>query len=330
MTIGIGFIGASRIARDSMIPVFAAHPECELISVYSSNPERGKTYATANGIQRSATSVDELVNDPKIDAVYISTTNELHHAQVLAAAKAGKHILCEKPLAMSTSEGEEMVTACRDAGVVLATNHHLRNAVPIRKLKQLLADGAIGTPLAARVFHAVYLPENLQGWRLDNPGAGGGVVLDIVVHDIDTLRFILGSEPTSVVSMSQTAGMGVGVEDGNMAVFEFDNKLLAQIHTSFAVKHAGNGIELHGTEGSLRITGVLGRAPSSAITLTNAEGKQQIAVEHHSLDAETVQQFIDAINGNGQPTASGEDGVASMVAALACLEAANSGQRITL
>ena len=165
---------------------------------------------------------------------------------------------------------------------------------------------------------------------LDNPGAGGGVVQDIVVHDIDTLRFILGSEPTAVVSISQTAGMGAGVEDGNMAVFQFENNLQAQIHTSFAVKYAGNGIELHGTTGSLRVTGVLGRAPSSAITLTNADGEQQIAVAHHSLDAETVRQFADAINGNGKPAASGEDGVASMAAALACLEAGNSGLRITI
>ena len=111
MTIGIGLIGASRIARDSMIPVFTAHPECELISVYSSNPERGIEYAAANGIKRSAASVEALLNDPEVNAVYISTTNELHHSQVLAAAKAGKHILFEKPLAMSIAEGEEMVSA---------------------------------------------------------------------------------------------------------------------------------------------------------------------------------------------------------------------------
>jgi 1,5-anhydro-D-fructose reductase (1,5-anhydro-D-mannitol-forming) len=322
MTIGIGFIGASRIARDAMIPVFAAHPDCELVSVYSSNPERGQEYAAANGIKRAAASVAELVNDPGVHAVYISTTNELHHAQVLAAAKAGKHVLCEKPIAMSVTEGNEMVAACHEAGVVMATNHHLRNAAPIRKLQELVANGAIGQPLAARVFHAVYLRESLQGWRINNPAAGGGVVMDIVVHDIDTLRFILGTEPTEVVSMSQSAGMAEGVEDGNMAVFRFNDGLLAQVHTAFTVKYAGDGIELHGTEGSLRVTGVLGRSAGSAITLTNAEGEQQITVEHHSLDAETVRLFVAAVQGNGQPAANGEDGVISMAAALACLQAA--------
>ncbi|MEZ5534996.1 MAG: Gfo/Idh/MocA family oxidoreductase [Thiolinea sp.] len=330
MTIGIGLIGASRIARDSMIPVFAAHPDCELVSVYSSNFERGKEYAAANGIKRAAASVDELVNDPEVHAVYVSTTNELHHAQVLAAAKAGKHVLCEKPIAMSVQEGREMVAACHEAGVVMATNHHLRNAAPIRKLKGLVTSGAIGKPIAARVFHAVYLPENLQGWRINDASAGGGVVMDIVVHDIDTLRFILGTEPLEVVSMSQSAGMAESVEDGNMAVFRFDDGLLAQVHTAFTVKYGGDGIELHGTEGSLRVTGVLGRRPGSAITLTNAQGEQQITVAHHSLDAETVRQFIDAVQGKGQAAASGEDGLKSMAAALACLEAGKLGTRINI
>ena len=330
MTIGIGLIGASRIARDAMIPVFVAHPDCELVSVYSSNFERGKEYAAANGIKRAAASVEELVNDPEVHAVYISTTNELHHAQLLAAAKAGKHVLCEKPIAMSVLEGKEMVTACHEAGVVMATNHHLRNAAPIRKLQELVAAGAIGKPIAARVFHAVYLREGLQGWRINNPAAGGGVVMDIVVHDIDTLRFILGTEPTEVVSMSQAAGMGDSVEDGNMAVFRFDDGLLAQVHTSFTVKYAGDGIELHGTEGSLRVTGVLGRSAGSAITLTNAEGEQQISVEHHSLDAETVRLFVNAVKGEGKPAATGEDGVVSMAAALACLESGESGSTVRI
>lgn len=330
MTIGIGLIGASRIARDSMIPVFADHPDCELVSVYSSNPERGKAYAAANGIKRAAASVDELVNDPEVHAVYISTTNELHHPQLIAAAKAGKHVLCEKPIAMTVAEGEEMIAACRDAGVVMATNHHLRNAAPIRKLKELVADGAIGKPIAARVFHAVYLPDNLQGWRINDPSAGGGVVMDIVVHDIDTLRFILGTEASEVISMSQTAGMGESVEDGNMAVFRFEDGLLAQVHTAFTVKYAGEGIELHGTKGSLRVTGVLGRRPGSTISLTNAGGEQHISVEHQSLDAATVRDFVAAVKGEGEPTASGEDGLASMVAALACLQAGQQGTTIKI
>ena len=332
MTIGIGLIGASSIARDTMIPAMRNHPECNVVTVFSSNAARGERYAAENKISRAASSVAELLADPDIQAVYISTTNELHHQQVLASAQAGKHVLCEKPLAMRLNETAEMISACREAGVVLATNHHLRMGAGIRKMRNLIAEGGIGKPLAARVFHAVYLPEYLQGWRLDNPDAGAGVVLDIVVHDIDTLRFLLNSEPIEVVSLSQHAGLATHdtVEDGNMAAFRFDNDLIAQVHTAFTVKYAGDGIEVHGSEGSLKIDNVLGREASGPVILRNAEGEQRFEMEQYSLDDKTIHFFVDAVKRRGDPGATGEDGERSLAAALACLESAQSGRRIEI
>lgn len=332
MTIGIGLIGASSIARDTMIPAMRNHPECNVVTVFSSNFERGESYAAENNIPRLAGSVADLLADADVDAVYVSTTNELHHQQVLAAAQAGKHVLCEKPLAMSLNQTREMIAACNEAGVVLATNHHLRMGAGIRKMRDLIADGAIGKPLSARVFHAVYLPDYLQGWRLNKPSAGAGVVLDIVVHDIDTLRFVLNSEPTQVVSLSQHAGMATDdtVEDGNMAVFRFDDDLIAQVHTAFTVKYAGDGIEVHGSEGSLKIDNVLGREPSGPVVLKNAEGEQRIELEQYSLDDKTIRLFIDAVRGKDGPGATGEDGERSLAAALACLESAKTGRRASI
>lgn len=332
MTIGFGLIGASSIARDTMIPAIRNHSQCNVVSVFSSNSARGESYAAKNNIPRVADSVAKLLADPDIQAIYISTTNELHHQQVLAAAQQGKHILCEKPLAMSLNESREMITACHEASVVLATNHHLRMGAGIRKMRELIAGGAIGNPLAARIFHAVYLPDYLQGWRLNNPAAGAGVVLDIVVHDIDTLRFVLNSEPTEVTSLSQHAGLAThdAVEDGNMAVFRFDNHLIAQVHTAFTIKYAGDGIELHGSEGSLKLDNVLGRELSSPIILRNAEGEQLIELEQYSLDDKTIELFVDAIQGQGGPGATGEDGQRALAAALACLESAQTGRKVEI
>jgi len=108
-----------------------------------------------------------------------------------------------------------MVEACRRAGVVMATNHHLRNAATIRAMRDAIRAGRIGRPIAARVFHAVHLPPHLQGWRIERAEAGGGVVLDITVHDADTLRFLLDDEPVDVVAQLQEAGMGkAGLEAG--------------------------------------------------------------------------------------------------------------------
>ncbi len=330
MTIGFGLIGASNIAKAHMITAIRNHPDCEVVSVLSSNLARGQAYAEENHIAHAASSLDDLLANPAVNAVYISTTNELHHAQTIAAARAGKHVLCEKPLAMTLTDVEEMIAACREAGVVLATNHHLRNAATHRKLRELIAAGAIGQPIAARVFHAVYLPPHLQGWRLDKPEAGGGVVLDITVHDVDTLRFVLQAEPVEVVSLSQHFGMGEGVEDGSMSVFRFDNGVIAQVHESFSVKHAGNGFEVHGTEGSLIARQVMQQAALGEIVLRNAEGEQSIMVEHENLYTVSMRRFVGAVQGTDTPAASGDDGKRSLAAALACLESARSGERVLM
>jgi 1,5-anhydro-D-fructose reductase (1,5-anhydro-D-mannitol-forming) len=150
------------------------------------------------------------------------------------------------------------------------------------------------------------------------------------VHDIDTLRFVLNAEPNEVVSLSQHAGMATddAVEDGNMAVFNFDNGLIAQVHTAFTIKYAGDGIEVHGSEGSLKIDSVLGRESSGPVVLKNAEGEQRIELEQYSLDDKTIRLFVDAVQGKDGPGATGEDGERSVAAALACLESAQTGRKV--
>ena len=198
-----------------------------------------------------------------------------------------------------------MVAACAKAGVVMGTNHHLRHAGTHRKIRELVQSGAIGKPLFARVFHAVYLPPHLQGWRLHKPDAGGGVILDITCHDADTLRFLLGAEPVEAVALSQQANLATGeVEDGVMAVLRFDNGVLAQLHDAFTVKHAGTGVEIHGTEGSIIARNVMTQRPVGEVLLRTTSGESSVAVEHENLYARAVRTFNAAIAGQGQPSAS--------------------------
>ena len=328
MITGWGLIGASTIARQYMVDAIRAQKGHFVQAVMSSKQERADQFAAECGIPNAYNSVDALLADPKVQAVYISTTNELHFEQVMAAAAAGKHVLCEKPLALKAEEAIAMVQACRNAGVVMATNHHLRNAATHRKMRDLIQQGAIGRPLFARVFHAVYLPPHLQGWRLDKPQAGGGVILDITVHDIDTLRFTLDSELVEVVGMTQTAAMAkAGLEDGVMAVMRFENGVVAQIHDAFTVKHAGTGVEYHGDAGSLIGRNVMTQQPVGEVILRNADGEQVVAIEHESLYARGVAAFCQAMLGRGAPAASAEDGVKSLAGALAVVKACQTGDK---
>ena len=119
-------IGASTIAAQFMIRAIRAQQGGEILRVVSSSAERGASYAAQHGIAHSGTSVEEAMSDPSIDAVYISTTNEKHFDQAMAAIAAGKHVICEKPLAMGIADAAAMVRAAEAKGVVFATNHHLR------------------------------------------------------------------------------------------------------------------------------------------------------------------------------------------------------------
>lgn len=325
-----GLIGASTIASEHMIGAMRANGG-EVVAVLSSDASRGRGYAETHGIPRAMTDLAGLVEAPDIDAVYISTTNELHRGQVFAAAAAGKHVMCEKPLALTLADARAMVAECKRRGVVMGTNHHLRNAATHRVMRDAIAAGRIGKPLFARVFHAVYLPPHLQGWRIKTPGAGGGVILDITVHDADTLRFVLGDEAESVSAMVSRAGMAeAGLEDGVMGVVRFAGGTLAQFHDAFTTRYATTGFEVHGEEGSLVATDCMTQQPKGEVVLRNGDGIVPLSLMHENLYARSIRLFQDATAGVGAPAATGEDGVCSLALALAVFEAAKAGREVSI
>jgi len=323
---GWGLIGASTIAKEWVIGAIRATGGT-VEAVMSSSPTRGRAYADENGIAKAYADVDALLADPSVDAVYVSTTNDRHRDQAIAAARAGKHVLCEKPLALSMDDAGAIVAACRNAGVVMGTNHHLRNAGTHRAMRDAIAQGRIGKPLSARVFHAVFLPPHLQSWRVQRPEAGGGVVLDITVHDADTLRFVLGEDPVETIAMTQQGGMAqANLEDAVMGVMRFKSGLLAQFHDGFTTKFAGTGFEVHGTEGSLIGRDVMTQRPIGTVTLRTASGEEVLKTDPTNLYERALGNFHAAILGKGAPSASGSDGLWSLAAGLAVLEAANTGR----
>jgi 1,5-anhydro-D-fructose reductase (1,5-anhydro-D-mannitol-forming) len=319
-----GLIGATTIAREWMIAALRAEGG-EIAGVMSTDARRGAAYAAEHAIPLATVSLDELFD--KVDAVYVATTNDLHHDQVLAAAKAGKHVLCEKPLALTLPAAREMVAACKAAGVVMGTNHHLRNAATHRAMRAAIQEGRIGRPLFARVCHAVYLPEHLQGWRIKDLKTGAGVVMDITVHDADTMRFVLGDEPEAVTAMTQRAGMGEsGIEDGVMGVVRFKSGLLAHFFDAFTSRYARTAFEAHGTEGALFAADCMTQRPIGTVTLRDKDGERALPLAQENLYERSVRAFHAAMCGEGAPSASGEDGVRSMALAIATLEAARSGR----
>lgn len=330
--IGWGLIGASDIAKTRMIAAINAQPDSEVRAVMSRDSDRAKAYAAENGIPRACNTLEALLADPDVHVVYISTTNDRHKEESIAAAKAGKHVLSEKPLALNLQDARAMMQACSEAGVVMGTNHHLRNAVTHRTMRRMIQEGAIGMPLAARVFHAVYLPLNLRGWRLEQRGKGGGVILDITVHDADTLRFVLDDEPVEVTAFSARQGLSKGtIEDAVMGVIRFQSGVIAQFHDAYTVPNAPTGLEVHGTEGSLVGENVMTQDPVGRLFLRRANQLREVELgTFENLYVHQVRHFNEAVQGRGKPFATGEDGVRSLAVALAVMEAAGRGRRIAV
>lgn len=320
-----GLIGASTIAHEHMIGAIRASGG-HIASVMSSSADRAASYAAQNGIDAGVTDLDAVMDG--VDAIYISTTNEKHLPQAMAAIAAGKHVLCEKPLAMSVADAVSMVKAAEKAGVTFGTNHHLRNAGSHIAIREAVTQGRIGDVLSVRVFHAVHLPPHLQGWRIDNPDAGGGVIPDITVHDADTVRFHLGEDPVDVVAMKTARGMGQGVEDSAMSVWAMPSGVMVHTHESFTHAFAGSGIEVHGTAGSIIATGVMTQQPEGEVVLRTAAGEEALSYSDHGLYGRAVSLFAKACAGEGRPSADGVDGVKSLAVAAAVWTAAESGRRV--
>lgn len=322
-----GLIGASNIAQAHMLGAIRGQGG-EVAWVQSGSAAHGNDFAQAQGIARVGTDLAALLAQHPVDAVYVSSTNEKHAPQALAALAAGAHVLCEKPLAMTALEAAGMVHAAHRADRVLATNHHLRNAGSHLAIRRLIEAGRIGRVLSARVFHAVQLPPHLQGWRINDAQAGGGVIADIAVHDADTVRFHLGEDPVAVIAMATSGGMGAGVEDSAMSIWEMPSGAQVQAHESFTHRFAGTGLEIHGTEGSIIARGVMTQQPAGEIALVTEAGREAVPFEDHNLYARSVRLFAAACGGEGRPAADGIDGVKSLAVAEAIARAAREGRRV--
>ncbi len=327
-----GFIGASNIA-ERVIASMRQIPGQELVAVCSGSAARAKEFAAAQQLQAAHTDLGAFLREGRFDAVYISSTNEQHCAQTIAALDAGCHVMCEKPLAMAHADAVRMVRHAAAKGRVLGTNHHLRAQAAHGLIRQMIAAGELGEVHGVQVSHAVHLPPHLQGWRLDKPGAGGGVVLDILVHNADLLRYLLQREPKSIRTVTQRNGIGgrdratLVVEDGAMSLIEFDDGTLAQTHESFvADPSALTRLHVLGTKANLYAVGSLTQGGTSQLWLRGAGGEREIAVPPVDLYEVGFTAFVEACAGRGKPLADGTDGMRSMAVALAGLASAASGR----
>lgn len=326
-------LGASLIADSRIAPAIRADTHSELVGVMSASAERRERFAARHGLSTTYSSLEEALADASVDAVYISTTNDLHAQQTIAAADAGKHVLCEKPMALTLDDAFAMRDACAGACVLLAVNHNKRYAATHRTMRRLVGDGTIGTPLAARVFFSTSLPPDQRTWRLSAQTPGAGVIFDLTVHDADLLRFLLQDEVAAVAAFATQQGLALGdVEDSAMGLLRFRSGLLACLHDAFTLPHAGTGVELHGSDGSLVAVDVMGDDPVGEVLLRrNGVGHAVDVGLREDLFEQAIASFVRAIRDDRDAAiATGDDGIRSLAVALAARESVSRGQVVEI
>ena len=300
-----GILGAGSVAQRRVMPALNANSQCRIQALMVRDPDRAAPLAGEFGAARHYHRVDDLLADPQIDAVYVSSPVYLHCEHVLAAAAAGKHVLCEKPMAISTDECRRMIDTCAEAGVHLEICFVLRGWPIYQRIKRQIEEGQLGQLVELRGHLAKWTPRQEGEWRLDPEKGGGGALMDVGAHYLDLFRYLAG-DFVRIASMGSSAVFGWRVEESAFTLVEFASGGHGELGISFAVPYSGNILEIYGTEGTL----LLGKQ----MRLLTATGEAVLPVEFPDYYSGLLDHFCRCLAGDGPPLASGLDGLRNLEA----------------
>ena len=327
MSLGWGIIGTGGFAGSATAPAIKAlGAEGSLVAAVSRDRGRADAFAAQHGAKRAYTDYADLLRDREVDIVYISTPNAQHAEQAIAAARAGKHVLCEKPLALSVGDARRMVDAFEAAGLKLGTHFQTRHHTAFAETKRLLQQRAIGDVILIQIEVSSGVNQ-FRSWRAGPQLAGLGSINNIAVHPFDLVRYLLGAEVREVTAITDV-GRAADLEHMVLALLRFQNETLAYVNANQKVPNFQPDIAIYGTEG--RILGIDCTRPflDGELRVLTASGEQ--VTKHSSRDAvvRSVAAFNDAVAHDREPNASGLDGLRSVQLTDAVIRSAREGRLV--
>mgnify|MGYP000103040581 CR=1 FL=1 len=346
--IGWGVIGCGGIADRRTIPEgIIPSKRSRLVAVMSPHEDKVKRIARKYGVKKYYTKEDDLLRDPEVDAVYIATPNHLHHRQAIAAAESGKHILCEKPLALTIKECEEIISACRRNGVKLAVGFMMRFHSCHREALRLIREGSLGKPVLGRAQLTTWYPDIPGAWRQDPALGGGGCLMDMGIHCIDLLRMFFG-EVTEVSAFAETLVFGYPVEDSSLVTLKFGDGPYGVVDNFFNIPDAAaqNRLELYGTRGAILADGTIGQESKGrlkvylqeeergydAVQRREALGVQikELTPTPINIYQAEIDDLVRCILEDSEPVNTGEEALKDQKIVLAAYESSRKGVKIKI
>lgn len=323
-----GILSTAKIGRTQLIPAMKRASNAEVVAI-ASRGEKVKSVARELSIPKAYESYEQLLEDPDVDVVYIPLPNHLHKEWVMKAAKAGKHILCEKPVALTAEDAKEIVTVCKENNVLFMEAFMYQFHPQHQRVRDIIASGEIGEVRLMRASFSFFLKDREENIRMDLK-KGGGSLYDVGCYCIHSIRNILQSEPETVHVTGET-DREKGVDISAFGYMKMENGVSAIFDSSFDMNYR-NQYEVIGTKGTI----IVPRAyrpdteGGEGLIIIEKENEQRVERVYGDQYALEVEHFSECVLKGEQPVYSGDNTIRNMMVIDACYKSLRLNKKIIL
>jgi 1,5-anhydro-D-fructose reductase (1,5-anhydro-D-mannitol-forming) len=321
-----GIVGLGWVAADFVGPAMVKSSGSRLAACLGSSLDKGRTFAERFGVERVHGDLETLTHDPGVDAVYIALPNALHHAAVLAAARGQKHVLCEKPFALSVAHAREMMAACRDAGVILRIAHQLRLDAAVGRVREIVRSGRLGRLAAISLERASGLGPRTS-WRQDFTQSG--VIFDVGVHLLDLIAWVSGKRFVEVSAFTHPDRQRREPDDTVTVLGRLDDDCHAVVRATREVASAENNLIVEGSEATL-ITSALRFATEHVVRVRDRAGMTEERFRASPAYELEILAFEGELRGERSLLPDGDDSVRTVAVTQAVLQAIDERRSVVV
>ena len=341
MALGWGIVSTGNHPDLKIAPAIAAAEDNSLVAVYSRDRGRADEFAGRHGADAAYDDLDALMDDSRVDAVFICSPNSLHSAQAQRAAAAGKHVLSEKPMATTLADAVAMVRACRGAGVKLGVGFHLRQHPAHLRAREVIESGGLGKVTLAQGQWGFGVrgqgpPPPRTGLRQwwDQPELIGNAstMMGTGVHAVDLLRFLLGREVTEVAAITDGQTEAQPLEQLAAMSLRFDGGTIGTVCCGRVLPDSRNDFTIYGSDGRISSRGTLWEARQGSLEIVSetVNESSDYAGEYLGNFVAEIQDFRRAVEEDREPAATGVDGLRVVEVTLAMVQSARTGRTVRI